>query len=205
MFKKKDVNKAENKKIEKTPEEIQREKFIKKRKTFRRTAVMWILVIILGIVYYKVDSRSKTTEIVFTRTEETPKDLNDKIYIFYPQNSNIENMEIVIPKVNDQDELLTATITEVIKKMQSDNIVPEIDLKDVSYYLTNNKIYIDLPERIFENVRDARTELLIIYSFVNTLTSINGIESVRFLINNADLEKVKYANLMRDFTYRKTI
>lgn len=205
MFKKKEVDRAENKKIEKTPEEIQREKFVKKRKTYRRTAVMWILVIILGIVYYKVDSRSKTTEIVFTRTEETPKDLNDKIYIFYPQNSNIENMEIVIPKVNDQDELLTATITEVIKKMQSDNIVPEIDLKDVSYYLTDNKIYIDLPERIFENVRDARTELLIIYSFVNTLTSINGIESVRFLINNADLEKVKYANLMRDFTYRKTI
>lgn len=192
-------------KIEKTLEQIQREESIKKKKRYSRMAVMWVLVIVLGVMYYRTEMRAKTVATVFTRTDEAPKDLKDKIYIFYPHNSNVENMEVIIPKIETRDELLVATITELIKKMESDNIVPMIDLKDVSYYMVDKKIYIDLPEKIFENVKDARTELLIIYSFVNTLTSINGIESVRFLINNADLEKVKYANLMRDFTYRKTI
>lgn len=195
----------ENKKIEKTQEEKLREQSIKKKKTYIRNAVMWIMVIALGFVHYRTEERAKNPDIVFTRADEKPKDLKDKIYIFYPHNQAVENMEIEIPKVKTKDELLTATITEVIKKMESENIIPEIDLKDVTYYVADKKIYLDIPERTFENIKDAKTELLVIYSFVNTLTNINGIESVRFLINNADLEKVKYANLMRDYTYRKNI
>lgn len=195
----------ENKKIEKTQEEKLREQSIKKKKTYIRSAVMWIMVIALGFVHYRTEERAKNPDIVFTRADEKPKDLKDKIYIFYPHNQAVENMEIEIPKVKTKDELLTATITEVIKKMESENIIPEIDLKDVTYYVADKKIYLDIPERTFENIKDAKTELLVIYSFVNTLTNINGIESVRFLINNADLEKVKYANLMRDYTYRKNI
>lgn len=195
----------ENKKIEKTQEEKLREQSIKKKKTYIRNAVMWIMVIALGFVHYRMEERAKNPDVVFTRADEKPKGLKDKIYIFYPHNQAVENMEIEIPKVKTKDELLTATITEVIKKMESENIIPEIDLKDVTYYVVDKKIYLDIPERTFENIKDAKTELLVIYSFVNTLTNINGIESVRFLINNADLEKVKYANLMRDYTYRKNI
>ncbi len=195
----------ENKKIEKTQEEKLREQSIKKKKTYIRNAVMWIMVIVLGFVHYRMEERAKNPDVVFTRADEKPKGLKDKIYIFYPHNQAVENMEIEIPKVKTKDELLTATITEVIKKMESENIIPEIDLKDVTYYVVDKKIYLDIPERTFENIKDAKTELLVIYSFVNTLTNINGIESVRFLINNADLEKVKYANLMRDYTYRKNI
>lgn len=178
---------------------------LKKKKTVIRTAVMWGLVIILGFLYHRADMRAKTPEIVFTRTDEVPRDLKDKIYIFYPENGKITNAEIEIPKVRTKNELLTATIREVVKKLESTGNIPAVQMKDVNYYITDKKIYIDLPEKIFENVKDARTELLIIYSFVNTFTNINGIENVRFLINSADFEKVKYANLMRDFSYKKSI
>lgn len=201
MFNKK--NKKEN--IEKAPEELQREQSLKKKKIYTRLAVLWILAAVLGFAYHRAEVRAKTPEIVFTRTNEAPKDLKDKIYIFYSDNQAVKNMEIEIPKVKTKDELLKATITEVFKKMENDNIIPEIDLKDVSYYVVDKKIYLDIPEKTFENVKDAKSELLVIYSFVNTLTNINGIESVRFLINSTDIEKVKYANLTRDYTYRKNI
>lgn len=178
---------------------------LKKKKIVIRTAVMWGLVIILGFLYHRAEMREKNPEIVFTRTDEAPKDLKDKIYIFYPENGKINNAEIEIPKVRTKNELLTATIQEIVKKLENTGNIPDIQMKDVNYYIADKKIYIDLPEKIFENVKDAKTELLIIYSFVNTFTNINGIESVRFLINGADLEKVKYANLMKDFSYKKSI
>ena len=178
---------------------------LKKKKFIIRTAVMWGLVIILGFLYHRAEMREKNPEIVFTRTDEAPKDLKDKIYIFYHENGKINNAEIEIPKVRTKNELLTATIQEIVKKLENTGNIPDIQMKDVNYYITDKKIYIDLPEKIFENVKDAKTELLIIYSFVNTFTNINGIESVRFLINGADLEKVKYANLMKDFSYKKSI
>ena len=178
---------------------------LKKKKIVIRTAVMWGLVIILGFLYHRAEMREKNPEIVFTRTDEAPKDLKDKIYIFYPENGKINNAEIEIPKVRTKNELLTATMQEIVKKLKNTGNIPDIQMKDVNYYITDKKIYIDLPEKIFENVKDAKTELLIIYSFVNTFTNINGIESVRFLINGADLEKVKYANLMKDFSYKKSI
>lgn len=178
---------------------------LKKKKIVIRTAVMWGLVIILGFLYHRAEMREKNPEIVFTRTDEAPKDLKDKIYIFYPENEKINNAEIEIPKVRTKNELLTATIQEIVKKLKNTGNIPDIQMKDVNYYITDKKIYIDLPEKIFENVKDAKTELLIIYSFVNTFTNISGIESVRFLINGADLEKVKYANLMKDFSYKKSI
>ena len=175
------------------------------KKTYKVMVIMWILAIILGIGYYRVNEKSKTVETVFTRNDEAPKDLKDKIYIYYPHNNSLENMELVVPKVKTKDELLTVSINEVVKKLESDNIIPKVDLKDINYYMTDKKIYLDLPEKIFANVKDAKGELLVLYSFVNTLTNIGGIEQVRFLINNADLEKVKYANLLRDYSYKKSI
>ena len=201
---KKENLKSENN-IEKTPEEKLKEESIKKRKRYIIMGVMWGIVVILGFVNNRMEARAKVPEIVFTRTDEAPKEVNDKIYIYYPENNSIKDTEILIPKVKSKDELLKATITATVKKLEETGTVPLVELKDVSYYVTDKEIYLDLPEKIFDNVKNAKSELLIIYSFVNTLTNINGIESVRILINNADLEKVKYANLLKDYTYRKDI
>lgn len=201
----KNINKNPEETAEKTPEEKLKEQNIKKRKTYTRIAVMWVIAAVLGFGYHRIAEKAKTAKVVFTRTDEAPKELKDKIYIFYPKDNSVENMEIIIPKVQSKDELLKATITETIKKMEADSFIPEIDLKDVSYYVVDKKIYLDLPEKVFQNVTNAKSELLIIYSFVNSLTNIGGIDRVRILINNTDLEKVKYANLLKDYTYQKNI
>lgn len=191
--------------IEKSPEEILKEKTFKRRKMYVRIISMWLLALVLGVTYYNMKVKSKEPKTVFLRTDEAPKELKDKIYIFYPKDNVLENAEITIPKVQSENELLMATITEIVKKLETDNFIPEINLKDVNYYILDNKIYLDLPEKIFDNISNAKSELLIIYSFVNSLTNIGGIERVKILINNADMDRVKYANLARDYTYQKDI
>lgn len=181
------------------------EKNIKNKKTYLRIGIIWIVVIILGFINHRIEEKGKTPEIVFTRTDEAPKELKEKIYVFYPEKNNIINTEIIIPKTNSNDELIKVTISEIVKKLEENNFIPKIELKDISYYVLDKKIYLDLPEKIFDNVTNAQSELLLIYSFVNSLTNINDIENVRILINNADLEKVKYANLLKDYKYKKNI
>lgn len=199
------VKEVQEELVEKSAEEKELEIKLKKKKLIIRTAVMWGLVVIFGLLYHRAEVRANNPEIVFTRTDEAPKNLKDKIYIFYPENGKITNTEIEIPKVKTRDELLSATAEQIVNKLETIGAAPKIQMKDVTYYIVDKKIYLDLPEKIFENVKDARTELLILYSFVNSFTNIEGVESVRFLINNADLEKVKYANLMRDYSYKKSI
>lgn len=172
---------------------------------YLKLIILWGVVIVLGITNYSVEKRTKTIKTVFTRSDEVPKETNDKIYIFYPQDEKITNMELIIPKLNSKDELINKTIIEITKKLEENNLIPLIESREISYYISNDKIYLDLPEKIFNNVTNAKAELLIIYSFVNSLTNIDGIENVRILINNADLEKVKYANLLKDYKYTKNI
>lgn len=182
-----------------------KEKNSKSTKRYLKLIILWGIVIVLGITNYSVEKRTKTIKTVFTRSDETPKEVNDKIYIFYPQDNKIINMEVIIPKLNSKDELINKTIIEITKKLEENNFIPFIESREISYYISSDKIYLDLPEKIFNNVTNAKTELLIIYSFVNSLTNIDGIENVRILINNADLEKVKYANLLKDYKYTKNI
>lgn len=186
-------------------EEVSEKKTVKKNKKFLIMGIMWALVIVLGVLYYNINKNSSHPKVVFQRTDEVQKELKDKIYIYYPLNNYLENMEVVVPRIESEHNLVKLTVGEVIKKLKSDNIIPVVEPKDVNFYVSDEKIYLDLPEKIFDKVTDAKSELLVIYSFVNSLTNINGIEKVRILINGVDIEKVKYANLMKDYTYTKTI
>ena len=203
-LKEKNIKNSE-KVIEKSSEEKTEKRKITKEKMYMIMGAMWSAAVILGFVNHRIEARAKSPEIVFTRTDGTVKEENDKIYVFYPKDNSITNEEIVVPKVKSKDEFLKATIFKTLKKLEEGNFVPEIDKKDIVYYILDKKIYLDLPEKIFDNVTNAKSELLIIYSFVNSLTNAGGIDSVRILINNADLEKVKYANLLKDYKYKKDI
>ncbi len=197
--------KSSEKVIEKSSEEKIEKRKITKEKIYIIMGAMWIAAVVLGFINHRIEERAKSPEIVFTRIDEVQKEENDKIYVFYPKDNAIVNEEIVIPKVKSKDEFLRATIFGILNKLQEGNFIPEIDKKDINYYILDKKIYLDLPEKIFDKVTNAKSELLIIYSFVNSLTNAGGIDSVRILINNADLEKVKYANLLKDYTYKKDI
>lgn len=206
MFKNLKEKNIKNENIkEKSTEEKTKKSKMTKEKIYMIMGGMWALAVILGFVNYRAEERAENPKIVFERNEEVQKELTDKIYVFYPKDNTIADEEIIVSKIKSQDELLRVTILETLKKLEAGNFIPKVEKKDIIYYVLDKKIYLDIPEKIFDNVTDPKSELLVIYSFVNSLTNAGGIEKVRFLINNADLEKVKYANLMKDYEYKKNI
>ena len=63
------VKEVQEELVEKSAEEKELEIKLKKKKLIIRTAVMWGLVVILGLLYHRAEVRANNPEIVFTRTD----------------------------------------------------------------------------------------------------------------------------------------
>lgn len=176
-----------------------------KKSSYIIAIFMWIIVLILGFAHFKMNQNMKNPKPVFIRTNQTTKNETDNIYIYYPEENSLNNVEIKVPKIENRYDLLNNTILETVNKLEENKFIPIIDKEKISFYIVGNQIYLDLPKTTFENVRNGKTELLIIYSFVNSLTNIEGIESVRFLIDHNENDKVKFANLSKNYKYSKNI
>ena len=191
--------------IKNTDEKKQNDKTKIKKSSYIIAIFMWIIVLILGFTHFKMNQNMKNPEPVFIRTNQTAKNETDNIYIYYPKENSLNNTEIKVPKIENRYDLLNNTILETVNKLEENKFIPTINKEKISFYIVGTQIYLDLPKTIFENIKNGKTELLIIYSFVNSLTNIEGIESVRFLIDHNENDKVKFANLSKNYKYNKNI
>lgn len=168
--------------------------------------ILWGITIISGILYFSY-SADDTPKVVFERKISSKEIEKQKLYIYFPEGDSIINNEIEVNKIGNKDFLFRTTLDETIKKLKELDKIPNINEKiEVFYYIVNNVIYLDFPEKVFDKVKTPKEELLLIYSFVNTMTNVDtNVNTVKILINGMDIDKVKYANLKRDFKFRKDI
>lgn len=176
-----------------------------KNGTIKIVGILWIITILSGYLYF--DSLNKgLPKTVFERKDITKMVEKQKLYIFYPENGKLVNEEIESIKPIVESDNIKETLNKNIQKLKSLKLIPNINEKtEVFYYKVENTLYLDLPEKLFSNIKSPKEELLLIYSFVNTLTNLDSIEEVKFLINGIDVDKVKYSNLKGKFKYRKDI
>ena len=167
---------------------------------------LWCVTIISGILYFN-SSSNDAPKVVFERKSTIKESEKEKIYIFFPDGEKLVSSELEVNKMENKNILMRRTLDETIKKLKELDKIPNINEKvEVFCYLIDNVVYLDLPEKLFDKVKSPKDELLLIYSFVNTMTNVDtNIKTVKILINGMDTDKVKYANLKRDFKFRKDI
>ena len=167
---------------------------------------LWCVTIISGILYFN-SSSNDAPKVVFERKSTIKESEKEKIYIFFPEGEKLVSSELEVNKIENKNILMRRTLDETIKKLKELDKIPNINEKvEVFCYLIDNVVYLDLPEKLFDKVKSPKDELLLIYSFVNTMTNVDtNIKTVKILINGMDTDKVKYANLKRDFKFRKDI
>lgn len=167
---------------------------------------LWCVTIISGILYFN-SSGNDAPKVVFERKSTIKESEKEKIYIFFPEGEKLVSSELEVNKIENKNILMRRTLDETIKKLKELDKIPNINEKvEVFCYLIDNVVYLDLPEKLFDKVKSPKDELLLIYSFVNTMTNVDtNIKTVKILINGMDTDKVKYANLKRDFKFRKDI
>ena len=167
---------------------------------------LWCITIISGILYFN-SSSNDAPKVVFERKSTIKESEKEKIYIFFPDGEKLVSSELEVNKIESKNMLMRRTLDETIRRLKELDKIPNINEKvEVFCYLIDNIVYLDLPEKLFDKVKSPKDELLLIYSFVNTMTNVDtNIKTVKILINGMDTDKVKYANLKRDFKFRKDI
>ena len=167
---------------------------------------LWCVTIISGILYFN-SSSNDVPKVVFERKSTIKESEKEKIYIFFPEGEKLVSSELEVNKMENKNILMRRTLDETIRRLKELDKIPNINEKvEVFCYLIDNVVYLDLPEKLFDKVKSPKDELLLIYSFVNTMTNVDtNIKTVKILINGMDTDKVKYANLKRDFKFRKDI
>ena len=167
---------------------------------------LWCITIISGILYFN-SSSNDAPKVVFERKSTIKESEKEKIYIFFPEGEKLVSSELEVNKIESKNMLMRRTLDETIRRLKELDKIPNINEKvEVFCYLIDNVVYLDLPEKLFDKVKSPKDELLLIYSFVNTMTNVDtNIKTVKILINGMDTDKVKYANLKRDFKFRKDI
>ena len=167
---------------------------------------LWCITIISGILYFN-SSSNDAPKVVFERKSTIKESEKEKIYIFFPEGEKLVSSELEVNKMENKNILMRRTLDETIRRLKELDKIPNINEKvEVFCYLIDNVVYLDLPEKLFDKVKSPKDELLLIYSFVNTMTNVDtNIKTVKILINGMDTDKVKYANLKRDFKFRKDI
>lgn len=167
---------------------------------------LWCVTIISGILYFN-SSSNDAPKVVFERKSTIKESEKEKIYIFFPEGEKLVSSELEVNKIESKNMLMRRTLDETIRRLKELDKIPNINEKvEVFCYLIDNVVYLDLPEKLFDKVKSPKDELLLIYSFVNTMTNVDtNIKTVKILINGMDMDKVKYANLKRDFKFRKDI
>lgn len=167
---------------------------------------LWCITIISGILYFN-SSSNDAPKVVFERKSTIKESEKEKIYIFFPEGEKLVSSELEVNKIESKNMLMRRTLDETIRRLKELDKIPNINEKvEVFCYLIDNIVYLDLPEKLFDKVKSPKDELLLIYSFVNTMTNVDtNIKTVKILINGMDTDKVKYANLKRDFKFRKDI
>lgn len=156
-----------------------------------------------GIYSHKLNKIShEITPITAPKIEKNEKqNLISTIYYPNSQKNRLVTSEITInSSLNTKEDILTNITTQLIKKLEDEKILKEGKYK-FEVYSKNRDLYLDLDSKILLSATTPQEELLIIYSFVNSLLSPGGSDKVILLVNGNPAQKINFINISK--YYRK--
>ena len=172
-------------------------------------AVILILIIIALIFIFKANNSSKNTfnEIIeYTPAQELSDDeIRKTIISLYFKNIETNSL-ISEAKCIDVKELYKEHYTYLINMLiagpeneKLESAIPE-GTKVNSCTLKGNTLYVDLSREFIDNAPTGiEEESMVIYSIVNTLTELNEVSGVKFLINGEEDLQFKEISLKEIF------
>lgn len=177
-------------------------------KNFKITlSILSLFTLITGTYSYKVTKISNTiTPITYTEKEKVQHE--DYIsYIYFPNfnSATLTKEEVKISgKLETKEEVYYSIINDLILKLKSLNILED---KNFSFeiYNKNKDIYLDLDSRILLSAKEAQQEVLIIYSFVNSLLELGGNDRVILLVDGEKSDKINFVNISNFYQKNNSI
>ena len=185
-----------------------------KKLLFYITIAIILILIIISLIFFIKPSTSNTNSnneiIEYTPQQELSDDeVRKTIISLYFKNIETNSL-IAEAKCIDVKDLskkpYTYLINLLIKGPENEKLesaIPE-GTKVNSCTLKGNTLYVDLSKEFIDNAPSGiEEESMIIYSIVNTLTELNEVSSVKFLINGEENKSFKDGKISFKETFVK--
>ena len=158
--------------------------------------ILIALTISTGVYSNKVNKKSETVTNISTPTLESIQKTEITTPIFFP---NLKQ-----GKLSKEDIILNSNLSNKEEKLEDKNILKKENFK-YEVYIKNRTLYLDLDSKILSSAKTPQEELLLIYSFVNSLLTPGGADNVVLLINGSTAEKVNFINISKSYKINSNI
>lgn len=164
---------------------------IKGKKSLITLLIVWIGVLLFGGIYYKLKSQTKTINSIEISKKE--KDLGNngrfETVKFYLPNEDftqlIEKNE-KIPVFYKNRDKIQAIAQKSFENLYDSKLLKTPNIEVGNIFIKDDTVYIDCDKEILELKEQNKKNILGIYSLVNSITEIPGINKVKILINGKE-------------------
>ncbi|MGL4868553.1 MAG: GerMN domain-containing protein [Cetobacterium sp.] len=160
-----------------------------------------------GLQSNKLNKKSEIiTKISSPISEEISKnDISTTIFIPNFKAQKLVNEEIILnSNLILKEDILKDIIEQLINKLETNKIIKK-DIFKYEVYIKNRTLYLDLDSKILLSATNPEEELLLIYSFVNTLLTPGGADNLVLLINGSSTDKVNFININKTYKLNNNI
>ncbi|MEG0235623.1 GerMN domain-containing protein [Cetobacterium sp.] len=169
--------------------------------------ILIALAITTGVYSNKVNKISETVTNISTPTLETIQKTEITTPIFFPnlKQGKLSKEDIILnSNLSNKEDILKDIISQLLKKLEEKNILKKENFK-YEVYIKNRTLYLDLDSKILSSAKTPQEELLLIYSFVNSLLTPGGADHIVLLINGSTTEKVNFINISKSYKLNSNI
>lgn len=178
--------------------------------SYKLKSFLVILVVIAigtGIYSNKLNKKSEMITSISTPALESVDTAKITTPIFFPnlKQGKLNSTDIILTSnLSNKQDILKDILSQLINKLEDNNIIKKENFK-YEVYLKNRTLYLDLDSKILSSAKTPQEELLLIYSFVNSLLTPGGADNVVLLINGVPTDKVNFININKSYKLNSNI
>jgi len=165
------------------------------------------ITIATGFYSNKLNKKSECITPITAPTIEAIKKIEITTPIFYPnfKAGKLITEDIILnSNLKNKEDILKDIIKQLITKLETVQILKKENLK-YEVYIKNRTIYLDLDSKVLSSANNPQEELLLIYSFINSLLTPGGADKVVLLINGVPTDKVNFININKSYKLNSNI
>jgi len=168
-------------------------------------------LLISSIFFYKYVTMENEIPIKkITNSKNIQSVTSTKIVTIYTPNDSLNRLISSDIEITNEDfaSEIRSIFDHILEKSnyqikdEEDNYYPFMDsnISLLNSYHVGNKLYLNLSSNVTDTIKTKEQELLIVYSLVNTYTSLDEVKRVKILINDVEVNKLKWYNLRNFYT-----
>jgi len=165
---------------------------LRKFKRIFIVVALWTITFVSGGYYLSLKNREKSIKPIKALEKKKVEVQTENITLYLPNGSEsgLESTTETVPVSGSNREKIETIIGKNLELLANKKFLADRKIELLNAYIDNNTLYLNFNLSIGQLDVDNLKNSLIIQSLTNSLTEINEIERVKFIINGSEGKKL---------------